>query len=106
MSRLHHQKGAVMIWRWLRIEGQCEDGSFRRAARRSAAVGFAWLMLADIAAAQSPVPARPDTPARAADSGHLRGGWYPWDPYQYRDYWRGVPILTGFDVEIQRALAR
>ena len=27
------------------------------------------------------------------------------DPYQYRDYRRGVPILTGFDVEIERALA-
>ena len=39
-------------------------------------------------------------------SNHLRGGWYPWDPYQYRDYKRGVPVLTGFDVEIERALAR
>ena len=36
----------------------------------------------------------------------LRGGWYPWDPYQYRDYRRGVPVLTGFDVEIERALER
>lgn len=36
----------------------------------------------------------------------LRGGWYPWDPYQYQDYSRGVPVLTGFDVEIERALAR
>jgi len=106
MSRLDHQKGAVMIWRRLRIEGQYEDGSFRRAPRRLAAVSFAWLLLVDIAAAQSPVPAQPDTPARATDSGHLRGGWYPWDPYQYRDYRHGVPILTGFDMEIQRALAR
>jgi polar amino acid transport system substrate-binding protein len=36
----------------------------------------------------------------------LRGGWYPWDPYQYRDYRGGVPALTGFDIEIERALAR
>ena len=36
-------------------------------------------------------------------SDHLRGGWYPWDPYQYRDYKHGVPVLTGFDVEIERA---
>ncbi len=37
---------------------------------------------------------------------HLRGGWYSWDPYQYRDFRGGVPFLTGFDVEIERALAR
>jgi ABC-type amino acid transport substrate-binding protein len=36
----------------------------------------------------------------------LGGGWYPWDPYQYRDYRRGVSVLTGFDVEIERALER
>src|SRR5580704_4951702 len=35
----------------------------------------------------------------------LRGGWYPWDPYQYRDY-RPGSVLTGFDVEIERAIAR
>ena len=29
-----------------------------------------------------------------------------WDPYQYQDYKRGVPVLTGFDIEIERALAR
>jgi polar amino acid transport system substrate-binding protein len=28
------------------------------------------------------------------------------DPYQYLDYQHGVPTLTGFDVEIERALAR
>lgn len=54
-------------------------------------------------------PAQVERPAdhaaeRLADS--LRGGWYPWDPYQYRDYRGGVPVLTGFDVEIERALAR
>jgi polar amino acid transport system substrate-binding protein len=36
----------------------------------------------------------------------LRGGWYPWDPYQYREYRRGAAVLTGFDVEIERAVAR
>jgi polar amino acid transport system substrate-binding protein len=64
------------------------------------------LSLSSIAAAQTAVPAKPDVRARIAGSGPLRGGWYPWDPYQYRDYRRGVPILTGFDVEIERALAR
>ena len=28
------------------------------------------------------------------------------NPYQYQDYKRGVPVLTGFDIEIERALAR
>jgi polar amino acid transport system substrate-binding protein len=36
----------------------------------------------------------------------LRGGWYPWDPYQYTESRRGVAVLTGFDVEIERAIAR
>ena len=36
----------------------------------------------------------------------LRGGWYPWDPYQYRENGRGNETLTGFDVEIERAVAR
>lgn len=69
---------------------------------------LAFFSLASAAVAQTP----PDK----ADQGHghavrpikdrLRGGWYPWDPYQYQDYSRGVPVLTGFDVEIERALAR
>jgi ABC-type amino acid transport substrate-binding protein len=63
-------------------------------------------LLAGVAAAQNPAPPNPDLPARISDTAHLRGGWYPWDPYQYRDYRRGVPILTGFDVEVERALAR
>jgi polar amino acid transport system substrate-binding protein len=58
------------------------------------------------AAAQSPVAPNPGGAARGHESDRLRGGWYPWDPYQYRDYQRGVPLLTGFDVEIERALAR
>lgn len=69
-------------------------------------VVLAWLSPAGIAAAQSTVPAPTDMPARVSNSVQLRGGWYAWDPYQYRDYRRGVPILTGFDVEIERALAR
>jgi polar amino acid transport system substrate-binding protein len=44
--------------------------------------------------------------ARNPHADPLRGGWYPWDPYQYRDYRRGAPVLTGFDVEIERALER
>ena len=71
-----------------------------------AAFALAWLLPVSIAAAQTPVPPKPDLPARTANTQQLRGGWYPWDPYQYRDYKRGVPILTGFDVEIERALAR
>ena len=67
---------------------------------------LAWLLLVSIAAAQTPVPPKPELSARTANTQQLRGGWYPWDPYQYRDYKRGVPILTGFDVEIERALAR
>jgi polar amino acid transport system substrate-binding protein len=42
----------------------------------------------------------------AANPHELRGGWYPWDPYQYRDYRRGEAVLTGFDIEIERAVAR
>jgi len=74
--------------------------------RRLIAITLAWLVSAGAAAAQNPAPPNPDLPARASDPAHLRGGWYPWDPYQYRDYRRDVPILTGFDVEIERALGR
>src|SRR5215468_9975412 len=74
--------------------------------RRLTVITLAWLLLAGVAAAQNPASPNPDLPARVSDAAHLRGGWYPWDPYQYRDYRRGVPILTGFDVEIERALAR
>jgi polar amino acid transport system substrate-binding protein len=66
--------------------------------------GLVWLSLTAMAAAQAPAAAPPDAPPRSV--GNLRGGWYPWDPYQYTDYRRGVPILTGFDVQIERALAR
>ena len=72
---------------------------------------LSWLVLASlslvgIAAAQTPEAPTAESAAHAAGSSHLRGGWYPWDPYQYREYRHGVSILTGFDVEIERALAR
>jgi polar amino acid transport system substrate-binding protein len=67
---------------------------------------FVWLSLAGGTLAQGVVvPAKPGKSTHA-DDGRLRGAWYMWDPYQYLDYSRGVPILTGFDIEIQRALAR
>jgi polar amino acid transport system substrate-binding protein len=65
------------------------------------AIALACLSLLSVAPAQTPAQEKVDT-----GSNRLRGGWYPWDPYQYRDYKRAVPILTGFDVEIERALAR
>ena len=85
---------------------ECGSRSWRRGIGRTAALILAWLASADFAAAQTPGSAKPELPARSSRADPLRGGWYPWDPYQYRDYRRGVPILTGFDVEIERALAR
>ena len=61
----------MIQWRW-RI-----NASLLRGARRVAASTLALLLLASVAAAQSAVPAKPDLPARIADSGQLRGGWYP-----------------------------
>jgi polar amino acid transport system substrate-binding protein len=78
-----------------------------RGACRSLLIVVGLLSLAAGATAQTVAPAKADSPARAtAENDQLRGGWYPWDPYQYFDYSRGVPLLTGFDIEIQRALAR
>jgi hypothetical protein len=56
---------------------------------------LSWLVLASfslvgIAAAQTPEAPTPESAAHAAGSSHLRGGWYPWDPYQYREYRHGV----------------
>ena len=95
-----------MIQSWLRIEADRASRSWQQLANRFVAVTLVWLLLVSIAAAQTPVPPKPDLPARVSDTERLGGGWYPWDPYQYRDYRRGIPILTGFDVEIERALAR
>jgi polar amino acid transport system substrate-binding protein len=58
------------------------------------------------AAAQTKDVGRTDLRGRNSSADRLRGAWYPWDPYQYRDYRRDVPILTGFDIEIERALER
>src|SRR5262245_10521042 len=88
------------------MKAEHDNGSLRRGAERLVVVTLAWLSLVGIAAAQTLVAPKPDVAVRLSDSGQLRGGWYPWDPYQYRDYKRGVPVLTGFDVEIERALAR
>jgi polar amino acid transport system substrate-binding protein len=81
-----------------------------RYAKRSAhlllLIGLAWFASGHGTVAQTaPIPT-PDQSSHGPERSRLRGGWYPWDPYQYRDYRHGVPILTGFDVEIERALAR
>jgi polar amino acid transport system substrate-binding protein len=55
------------------------------------------------AAAWAADPHPPDNPAAVS---RLRGGWYPSDPYQYREYRNGIPVLTGFDVAVERAVAR
>jgi ABC-type amino acid transport substrate-binding protein len=56
-------------------------------------------------AAESPTPS-PSQVLQPAEPRLLCGGWYPWDPYQYRENARGNETLTGFDVEIERAVAR
>jgi len=75
-----------------------------RSAGAFAVVVLNLFFAAGAAAAQGATPS-PEGVVVANTDG-LRGGWYPWDPYQYRDYRRGVPVLTGFDVEIERAMAR
>jgi polar amino acid transport system substrate-binding protein len=91
----------------LRTKAAHGHGSLHGAVRRFLAIALASLLLAGVAAAQTQTKSETN-PETRSESGvnHLRGGWYPWDPYQYRDYKRGVPVLTGFDVEIERALAR
>src|SRR5690242_20602821 len=74
-----------------------------RSAGAFAAVILNLFFAAGPAAAQG---ATPSAETAVANTDGLRGGWYPWDPYQYRDYRRGAPVLTGFDVEIERAVAR
>ncbi|MBV9968968.1 MAG: transporter substrate-binding domain-containing protein, partial [Xanthobacteraceae bacterium] len=54
----------------------------------------------------APAAAEPQAPPSGAQARVLRGGWFPLDPYQYREYRRGTAVLTGYDVEIERALAR
>src|SRR4029453_16943359 len=88
------------------LRASVSRSSWPRMIARLAAVIFACLAAAGVAAAQTPAVPKPDVSVRDPHADPLRGGWYPWDPYQYRDYRRGVPFLTGFDVEIERALAR
>src|ERR1700746_2445838 len=82
-----------------RHRGAGGQSRLHRALQRLLPIAVAALVVTGAAAARAQTQTN-------SQSGHLRGGWYPWDPYQYRDYKRGVPILTGFDVEIERALAR
>jgi polar amino acid transport system substrate-binding protein len=86
-------------------------GGFKHGSRNTGLLALAclvWVCFGGNAAAQAPAPHATETlqPVPHTDGNHLRGGWYPWDPYQYLEYRRGVPVLTGFDVEIERALAR
>ena len=69
-----------------------------------AAIILALVLSTELARTQA--PSSPPAAAVPRSAYELRGGWYPWDPYQYRDYRRGAPVVTGFDVEIERALAR
>ena len=66
---------------------------------------FAWSIPFRCQAADTPTPS-PTQVRQPAEPKVLRGGWYPWDPYQYRQNVHGVDVLTGFDVEIERAVAR
>lgn len=79
--------------------------SGRQQIRFTVALVFCWLTWAEpltCQAADSPSP----SPTGALEPKVLRGGWYPWDPYQYRQNLHGNEILTGFDIEIERAVAR
>src|SRR5262249_51435189 len=96
----------MQIGRAMRLNGCLR---LRRNARRAAWLllfaGLAWPALSHDALAPPASPPTPDQRVRGSDHSRWRGGWYPWDPYQYREYRHGVPILTGFDIEIERALA-
>jgi len=66
---------------------------------------FAWVASLSAHAQGSPTPT-PLPVRQRPEPRVLQGGWYPWDPYQYRQNVHGVDVLTGFDVEIERAVAR
>lgn len=74
------------------------------------ATGLVFVVLAVLIASGSPTAAAQGTPSGGyveySPPERLTGGWYPWDPYQYRDMRHGIPVLTGFDVEIERAVVR
>ena len=61
-------------------------------------------MRSQLSAAEPADTNTPDLHASHPDPDRLRGGWYPWDPYQYRDYRRDVPISS--PVLISRSSAR
>jgi polar amino acid transport system substrate-binding protein len=74
----------------------------------TAALVFCWLTWAApfrCQAADTPT-ASPAQVRQPVEPRVLRGGWYPWDPYQYHENAHGNENLTGFDVEIERAVAR
>ena len=87
-------------------DGAAMPSKLRRRANLLALIILPSLWFVSVAIAQDAAPAKPDAAPHSAQNNRLRGGWYPWDPYQYLDYKHGVPTLTGFDVEIERALAR
>src|ERR1700733_4789840 len=65
-------------------------------------LGLGLSLTCQAADTQTPSPPQVRQPAEPKV---LRGGWYPWDPYQYRQNAHGNENLTGFDVEIERAIA-
>ena len=69
-------------------------------------MSFVWFASASADAAEVVSASGPEGRPLQLAPKILRGGWYPWDPYQYGEYRRGVSVLTGFDVEIERAIAR
>ena len=92
---------------WRRISGDQSWFSrhFINPTRALIFICFAWSPSLHCQAADTPNPSPPQV-RQPAEPKVLRGGWYPWDPYQYRQNVHGNEILTGFDVEIERAAAR
>ena len=43
-------------------------------------------------------------PASAGSVTTLKGGWYPWRPYQYQDKTEQITKLKGLDIEIFREI--
>jgi len=84
----------------LRTKAARGHGRLHGAVSRFLAIALACLLSAGGAAAQTQTRSETKSETKSelkseSGSNHLRGGWYPWDPYQYRDYKRGVPVLTG-----------
>jgi len=53
---------------------------------------------------QTVLAASPTPAAHAEQTRVLRGGWYPWYPYQYQENAGRIDLLTGLDVELVRAV--